>query len=192
MTDTATIAPINSNNYDARTPSRSSEHNWTTLPPMTFPTTSPARMTAAGRPEPARSKSAYSVEIDQIRYWVGGLLTAAIAALLGVVGLVVAHGIIHVPVLLGSGHPVNSVLYGLAVAGIAIGAAALFVGMLHVAPRPVAYYSWLAAMSTALATLLPFTTSAGLHSQIVFAATNLAVGVAIMVLIPMAAVNARR
>jgi hypothetical protein len=64
--------------------------------------------------------------------------------------------------------------------------------MLHVAPRPVAYYSWLTAMVTALAALLPFTTTAGLHSQIAFAAMNLAVGLSIMILVPMAAVNARR
>ncbi|MGX7680600.1 DUF6069 family protein [Jatrophihabitans sp. DSM 45814] len=132
--------------------------------------------------------------LDQLRYWVGAALTAVIAALAGVAGLVVAHGILHVPVFMASGStltPIVATTYGLCAAGIALLAAGLFDGMLHVAPRPNLYYGWLAAMITALATLLPFTTAAGLHSQIALGVTNLAVGLTIALLIPMAAINAR-
>ncbi len=48
------------------------------------------------------------------------------------------------------------------------------------------------ALLTALSALFPFTTTAGLHSQIAFAAMNLAVGLSVLILVPMAAVNARR
>jgi hypothetical protein len=144
---------------------------------------------------PSTPTSNYDAGIDQVRYWVGAAITAVVAALVGVVGLIVAHGIVHVPVMFGSGHaltPVNATLYGLVAAAIALGAAGLFDGMLHVAPRPVAYYSWLIALLTILAALLPFTTTAVIGSQIAVSAMNLGVGLIVMILVPMAAVNARR
>jgi Family of unknown function (DUF6069) len=154
--------------------------------PAAYETTTPTRHTRTA------DAGNYSVGIDQVRYWVGATITAVIAALLGAVGLVLAHGIMHVSVLAGANNPMNAAHYGLAVAGVTLAAAGLYLGMLHVAPRPTVYYSWLAAMATVLLTLLPFTTSTGLHSELVFAAMNLAVGAAITVLVPMAAVNAQR
>jgi hypothetical protein len=129
--------------------------------------------------------------LDQVRYWVGAGITAVIAALVSLIALVVAQGIVHVPVVLGN-NSVHAAVYGLSAAGIALVAAALFDGMLQVAPRPLTYYSWLGAIVTVLATLLPFTSSAGLHSQIALALTNFAVGVVITLLVPVAASNARR
>lgn len=152
--------------------------------------------TPNGHPTPrVTGPTTYSAGIDQVRYWVGSAITAAAAALAGVIGLVIAHGIVHVPVMFGTGSalsPVHATLYGLAAAAIALGASALFDAMLHVAPRPVGYFSWLVVLVTALAVLLPFTTTAVLSSQIAFAAMNLAVGLIILILVPMAAVNARR
>jgi Family of unknown function (DUF6069) len=129
--------------------------------------------------------------IDQIRYWVGAGITAVLAALVSLIALVIAQGIVHVPVVLGS-NSVHAAVYGIAAAGIALLAAGLFDAMLQVAPRPLTYYSWLAAIITVLATLLPFTANVGLHSQIALAATNFAVGVVITLLVPVAASNARR
>jgi hypothetical protein len=142
-----------------------------------------------------RQADPYAADVDQVRFWVGAALTAAVAAMVGIVGLVTAHGVLHVPVLLGSGRdltPLHGTLYGLTVVAVALAAAALFNGMLHVAPRPAAYFSALVTLLTALAVLLPFTTSAGLTSQVAFAVMNLAVGLVVLVLVPMAAVNARR
>jgi hypothetical protein len=133
--------------------------------------------------------------IDQVRYWVGAGITAVIAALASLVALVIAQGIVHVPVVLGSGTSLTNVhaaVYGLVAAAISLLAAALFDAMLHVAPRPLTYYSWLGAIVTVLAALLPFTTTAGLHSQIALAATNFVVGMIITLLVPVAASNARR
>jgi hypothetical protein len=141
----------------------------------------PAPMTAPSAPR-----------FDQVRYWVGAGITAVIAALVSLIALVIAQGIVHVPVVLGS-NSVHAAVYGISAAGIALLAAALFDGMLQVAPRPLTYYSWLGAIVTALATLLPFTDgAAGLHSQIALALTNFAVGTVITLLVPVAASNARR
>ena len=140
--------------------------------------TTPAAVTPADR-------------LDQIRYWVGAGITAVLAALVSLIALVIAQGIVHVPVILGS-NSVHAAVYGLSAAGIALLAAALFDAMLQVAPRPLTYYSWLAAIVTVLATLLPFTDNVGVHSQIALAATNMAVGLVITLLVPVAASNARR
>ena len=140
---------------------------------------------------PASAAATPDVRIDQIRYWVGAGITAVLAALVSLIALVIAQGIVHVPVVLGS-NSVHAAVYGIAAAGIALLAAGLFDAMLQVAPRPLTYYSWLAAIITALATLLPFTANVGLHSQIALATTNFAVGVVITLLVPIAASNARR
>ncbi len=145
----------------------------------------------ATQPTTARSAAGSDDRIDQIRYWVGAGITAVLAALVSLIALVIAQGIVHVPVVLGS-NSVHAAVYGIAAAGIALLAAGLFDAMLQVAPRPLTYYSWLAAIITVLATLLPFTANVGLHSQIALAATNFAVGVVITLLVPIAASNARR
>ncbi len=191
---TTTIIPTN-HPAPGTVPAGSGDHSadgWMTMPNSS--TVYSARPAAPTAPQAAR-RDPYDAGVDQVRYWVGAGLTALVTALVGIVGLVVAHGIVHVPVLLGSGSsltPVHSALYGLSVVGLALAAAGLFDGMLHVAPRPITYYSWIVALVTALATLLPFTSTAGLHSQIAFAVMNLAVGLTIAILVPMAAVNARR
>ncbi len=132
--------------------------------------------------------------VDQARYWTGAALSALIAGLAGVAGLVAAHGIAHVPVLLARGTtltPVHATVYGLLAAACALAAAALYAGMLRLAPRPSTYYSWLIGMLTLLAVLLPFTSTVALSSQIAFSAINLLVGLIVMVLVPLAAVHAR-
>jgi hypothetical protein len=151
----------------------------------------------AGRPMPApiaptaTTPPAAGPKLDQVRYWVGAGITAVITALVSLVGLVIAQGILRVPVDIGS-NPVHAAAYGLCAAGIALLGAALFDGMLHIAPRPLTYYSWLAAIVTVLAGLLPFTGSAGLHSQIALSITNVCVGIIVTLLVPVAASNARR
>jgi hypothetical protein len=158
------------------------------------------RATRTAAPDTTRTRSTgsasqYDAGIDQVRYWVGSALTAFVAALIGLIGLVVAHGILHLPVVFGAGDRLDTVSaagYGLATVAAALAMAALFDAMLHVAPRPLTFFSWVAALLTVLATLMPFATSAGLHSQVALAVTNLAVGLAVLILVPMAAVHARR
>ena len=77
-------------------------------------------------------------------------------------------------------------------AAIAIGAAALYNLMLHVAPHPTAYFGALVAVGITLAALIPFTVPVALASQIALAGLNLVVGLMIAFLVPMAAVAARR
>jgi hypothetical protein len=142
-------------------------------------------------PDDARESEARSA---QVRYGVGAAITAVLAALTGLVGLILAHGILGISVMFGSGStltPIGFTEYGFAAAGIALLAAGLFGAMVRIAPKPATYYAWLTGMVTLLAGLLPFTTTAGLHSQIALAVINVAVGLVIAVGIPLAASNAR-
>ena len=145
--------------------------------------TSPAAGAATPRPR-----------LDQMRYWVGAVITAIVAALAGVIGLIVTHGIAHVPVLTqdnGLLTPVHALSYGFIAAGIAFAAAALYNAMLHIAPRPTLFYCWLTGLLTVLATLIPFTMSAAhLSAQVALAGTNLLVGLVIVILVPFAAQSA--
>ena len=130
--------------------------------------------------------------IDQGRFWVGAVLTAAVAALGGVIGLVVIRDLLRVPISLASiGLPGDNIgSFGLIAGLVALLAAALFNGMVAIAPRPTVYFGALSGLLTALAVLLPFTSSMALSGQAAVAAVNLVVGVLIMVLVPVAASNA--
>ena len=134
-------------------------------------------------------------KIDQGRFWVGAVLAAAAAALTGVVAMIVAQGILGIPVLFGGSSSVDLVhisSYGLIAAAAALVVAAVYDAMIHFAPRPGTFFGWLGGLATLLVALLPFTSAAPLQSQLVLGAMNLMVGAVILVLVPAAAVSARR
>jgi hypothetical protein len=130
--------------------------------------------------------------MDQQRFWVGAILTSAVAGLAGVIGLIIAQDLLHVPLTLSStGVPILHVgSYGTLIGLFSMLAGVLYAGMVAFAPRPTVYYGTLTGLLTALAVLLPFTASGSLTAQLALAAINLVVGVLIMTLIPIAAVNA--
>jgi hypothetical protein len=132
--------------------------------------------------------------IDQGRYWVGATLTAAVAALAGVIGMVVANSLLHLPMAgpsVGVGTGAHIATYGMIAALIALLAALVYDGMRAFAPRPTLYYTTVAALLTALAVLLPFTAGGAITAAIALGAINLLVGILIMTLVPVAAVNAQ-
>ena len=130
--------------------------------------------------------------LDQTRYWVGAAITAAIAAVTAVLGTIIAHSILHIPVLSDGTGATHTLAYALSAAGIAIAAAGLYNAMLHFAPRPRAFFGALSGALIALAVLVPFAITLPLGTQAAFALMNLAVAVVIAILVPLAATNARR
>jgi hypothetical protein len=142
--------------------------------------------------EAVRPTGRYRV-VDQGRFWVGSVLTSGVAALAGVIGLVIAQDLLKVPVSLASigmaGAHVGT--YGMVAALVALLAALAYDGMLAFAPRPAIYYGWLTGLLVTLAVLLPFAAPVAVYSQLALALVNLVVGVSIMVLVPVAASSAR-
>jgi Family of unknown function (DUF6069) len=125
--------------------------------------------------------------IDATRLWVGGLMAGLVAAGVSVVGLLLARGILDVPVLVqdGSGQLVDADMVWYAV--VSFLAAALATGLLHLlllsAPRPYQFFGWLWGLAVAIALLVPFATSAELSSKIATGALNLAIGACIGIIV---------
>lgn len=122
-------------------------------------------------------------EVNGGRLWAGGVVSAVIAALIGVVGLFVARGLLGVPVYLpqhdNTVYNADSVYLGLAgfVAGIV--ATAVLHALMLSTPRPKQFFQWIIGLVTVLAVIWPFTVGMELYSQIATAVISLAMGIAI-------------
>jgi hypothetical protein len=115
--------------------------------------------------------------------WSGGAATALVAALIAVVGVVVARGLFHIPVLApkGKGAFGDASTWQLALAAAvgALVATALLHLLLLFTPQPFAFFGWIVALVTAVAALLPFTADAQLSAKVATAVINLVIGIAV-------------
>lgn len=121
--------------------------------------------------------------VDASRLWVGGLVTALVAALTAVVGLMLVRGVLGVPVFAPEGEgAMGNASTGLLAGGAAVAALAATL-LLHLlllgTPQAGRFLVWIVALATVVMVLLPFTFSASLEAQIGTAAVYLAIGIAI-------------
>jgi Family of unknown function (DUF6069) len=132
-------------------------------------------------PDPGSTRPA--PRLDPGRLWTGGLATAVVAALVAVVGVLIARGVFDVPVLAPTGEGTLGDASTARLAGLAALAALLATGLLHLlllsTPRPGRFFSWIVGLATVIAAILPFMTDAELSTQVATAAINLAIGLAI-------------
>jgi hypothetical protein len=152
----------------AGTPSRK-EHP-VTVPPDAY------GYDQGGGTEPTRS-------LDAGRLWTGGLATAVVAALVAVVGVLIARGLLDVPVLAPTGEGALGDASTWQLAGLAAVAALLATGLLHLlllsTPRPGRFFGWIMTLATLAAALAPFLTDADLDVKVATSVIYLAIGVAI-------------
>jgi uncharacterized protein DUF6069 len=117
------------------------------------------------------------------RLWTGGVATAVVAALVALVGVLIARGLLDVPVLAPTDEGTLGNANTLRLAVLAALAALLATGLLHLlllsTPQPRRFFSWIMALATVAAALAPFLTNADLDEQVATAAIYLAIGVAI-------------
>jgi hypothetical protein len=117
------------------------------------------------------------------RLWTGGVATALVAALVALVGVLIARGLLDVPVLAPTDEGTLGNAKTLRLAVLAALAALLATGLLHLlllsTPQPRRFFSWIMALATVAAALAPFLTDADLDQQVATAAIYLAIGVAI-------------
>lgn len=115
------------------------------------------------------------------RFWAGAAATAAVAALVGVVGTIVFEQILSIDLVVQDVFGIGSHVGAYVVGGIA--ASLLAAGLLHLlvasTPRPRAFFGWIIGLLTVVAALLPLTWTSDLASALSTGAVNLLVGIAI-------------
>lgn len=120
--------------------------------------------------------------IDAGRLWIGGLMAGIVAAGVAVVGLLIARGVLDIPVLIerkGQLVNVSSGWYAGVAFLAALAATALMHGLLAGAPQPYRFFNWIMGLAVAIAALIPFTTGAELNTKIAVCVINLAIGICI-------------
>lgn len=121
--------------------------------------------------------------VDAGRLWTGGVATALVAALVAVVGVMVARGLFGVPVLAPSDEGTVGDASTFQLALLAALAAIVATGLLHLllvsAPQPRRFFGWIVTLATVAVALIPFLTDADLDEKVATAAIYLAVGITI-------------
>jgi hypothetical protein len=131
--------------------------------------------------DPGRTRPRLTV--DAGRLWSGGVASAAVAALVAVVGVLVARGLFDVPLLAPTGEGAWGDASTARLAGLAAGAALVATGLMHLlllgTPRPARFFTWFVVLATLIAVLLPFLTGAEPSSKVATAVLNAVLGATI-------------
>jgi hypothetical protein len=122
--------------------------------------------------------------LDAGRLWAGGFATAVVAALVAVVGILIARGVFGIPVLAPKGAGLwgnaNTTTYALAAGGAALAATALLHLLAVTTPRFGSFFTWIMLLATAIATALPLGLETTAASRVATAVINFVIGMAVM------------
>ncbi|WP_421740389.1 DUF6069 family protein [Cellulomonas sp.] len=119
--------------------------------------------------------------VDAGRFWAGVAATALVAALIGVVGVVIVDRILEIDLVVqdpfGTGSSGAAYVIGGALSSVAAGA------LLHLlvltTPKPRAFFGWIMFLATLTAALLPLTWTDVIESSIASGVINALIGIAI-------------
>ena len=121
--------------------------------------------------------------VDAGRLWTGGVATALVAALVALVGVLIARGLFEVPVLAPTEEGTLGNASTFRLAAFAALAALLATGLLHLlllsTPQPRRFFTWIITLATIAAALAPFLSGADLDEKVATSAITVAVGLAI-------------
>ncbi len=134
--------------------------------------------------------------LDATRLWTGGLATAAVAALVALVGTLVIRVLVeYAPVGTSTAHAIAGGNAGLLCLFAALAALAA-TGVAHLlivsTPDPLSYLGWIIGLSTAAAVVVPLLGGLPMAAAVAIAIVNLVIGLAIGSLIVGAAAAAYR
>ena len=134
--------------------------------------------------------------INVTRLWAGGLATAVVAALIGLVGVLVVRAVFRValyaPSEAGAFGDGDTLLLCVTAAAAALAATGLVHLLLLGTPRPLAYFGWIVGLVTAAAVVLPFLSGGSLAIALAVSMIHLVIGLAIGSLVSGAAASATR
>lgn len=121
--------------------------------------------------------------VNVLRLWVGGVMTALVAALAALVAVLLVRGVLDIPVFAPktNGAFGNATTAGIAGAAAlaALVATALLNLLLWAAPGAKTFFGWIVTLATAAMMLVPFTTNAALKTQAASAGISLVIGLTI-------------
>jgi Family of unknown function (DUF6069) len=131
-------------------------------------------------PEPGPGSSR---QVDARPLWSGGIATAVVAALIAVVGILVARWLFNISFLSprreGAWGDASTAGYVFAAVGCALVATALMHLLLLSTPYPRVFFGWIIGLATVVAVVFPFSTTAPVSQKIATGFVNLVLGVAI-------------
>jgi len=129
------------------------------------------------RPPPDRPS------VDAGRLWAGGIATAIVACLVGLVGVLIARWLLGIALLApsrdGAYGDVHTTGLLLGIAAASLIATLLMHLLLLSTPRPLAFFGWIIGLATVLAVVIPFSTSAPLDQKAATAVVVVVLGIAI-------------
>jgi hypothetical protein len=150
----------------------------------------------ATRPDHLTDRRPTGLVLNPTRLWTGGLATAAVAALVGLVGTLVIRVLFeYAPVGTAAVHAFTTADAGLLCLFAALAALAA-TGIAHLlmvsTPDPLSYLGWIIGLSTAAAVVVPLLGTTALAAAIATAVVHLVIGLAIGSLVIGTAMSARR
>jgi hypothetical protein len=144
----------------------------------------PTRSTGTGRPH-----------LDAARLWSAGLATALVAALTGLVGILIVRALgiwAYAPREFGTFGDSTTVALCAGAALAALAATGLVQLLMLSTPRPIAYFGWIVGLLTVVAAVLPLLAGGPLAVLLAEAILYVVIGVVIAVLTANAAGSALR
>jgi hypothetical protein len=131
-------------------------------------------------PEPGPGSSR---QVDARPLWSGGVATAVVAALIALVGILVARWLFNISFLSprreGAWGDASTAGYVFASIGCALVATALMHLLLLTTPYPRVFFGWIIGLATIVAVVFPFSTTAPVSQKIATGFVNLVLGIAI-------------
>lgn len=135
-------------------------------------------------------------QINFARLWSGGLASAIVAALIGLVGVLIARAVaqvaLYAPREASAFGDSSTALLCLTAAAAALAATGLAHLLLLSTPRPLAYFSWIIGLVTVAVVVVPFISVASLPIALAMALIHGVIGLAIGSLVSGAAASASR
>ena len=132
-------------------------------------------------------KSWQKPSVDAGRLWAGGIATAIVACLVGLVGVLIARWLLGIALLApsrdGAYGDVHTTGLLLGIAAASLVATLLMHLLLLSTPRPLAFFGWIIGLATVLAVVITFSNSAPLDAKVATAVVVVVLGIAIATLL---------